>query len=70
MSGNLTNAQLEILKAFSTPMDDQELMEFRKWIFKFKLKKLQDHMDKVWDEKGVHPDDLLGVHMRTPYKSK
>jgi len=68
MTTKLSNSQLEILKAFSTPMDEEELKEFKNWIFKFKLKKLQEHMDNVWEEKGIHPDDLLGQHMRSPYR--
>lgn len=69
MNGKLSNAQLEMLKAFAGPMDEEELLEFKKWIFKFKFRKLQDHMDKTWEEKGTDPDDLLGEHMRTPYIS-
>lgn len=70
MTGKLSNAQLEIMKAFTINMDDEELSEFKKWILEFKMRRLQKHMDKVWEEKGTHPDELLGQHMRTPYNSK
>lgn len=70
MNGRLNEAQLELLKAFSVPMTDEELDEFRKWILEFKVRKLQQHMDEVWEKRGIHPDQLLGEHMRTPYFKK
>ncbi len=70
MTGNLSNAQLEILNAFAIDMEDEELEAFKNWLFEFKIKRLQSHLDKVWEEKGIHPDDLISSHERTPYKSK
>ncbi len=70
MNGRLNEAQLELLKVFSKPMSNDEFEEFKKWILEFKVRKLQQYMDEVWENKGIHPDQLLGEHMRTPYIKK
>jgi hypothetical protein len=70
MTGNLSNAHMEILKAFAIEMNEEELEAFKNLLFEFKIKRLQSHLDKVWEEKGVHPDDLKPNHERTPYESK
>lgn len=67
MTGNLSNTQLETLKASTINIDDKELSEFKKWIQEFKIRRLPQHLDKVWEEKNIHPDELLGQHMKTPY---
>jgi hypothetical protein len=59
MTGKLTNAQLEIINAFAIDMEAEELEAFKSWVLEFKIKRLQTHLDKVWEEKGIHPDDLL-----------
>ena len=67
----LSNVQLEILKAFSYNLKEEDLVEFRKVIALFFAKRSSDLADKIWDEKGWTDDDvdrLLKTKMRTPYK--
>jgi hypothetical protein len=68
MNGKLNKLQLEIINAFAT-VDENELEEFRAYILKYKVMKLQNHLEKVFEEKGVNPDDLLKEHLRTPYEN-
>jgi hypothetical protein len=69
MNGKLNEAQLELLKALSS-LEEADFPEFKAYILKFKVKKLQDHIEKVFKEKGINPDDLLKEHLRTPYNPK
>lgn len=69
MNGKLNEAQLELLKSMSN-MDEAEFLEFKTYILKFKTRKLRAHLDKVFDEKGINPDDLLSERFRTPYTHK
>jgi hypothetical protein len=68
-----TNAQLELLKLFSTELSEQELQELKRTLLAFKFKRVTEMADKVWDEKGWTNEDmdkLLHTHLRTPYKSQ
>lgn len=63
-----TNAQLELLKLFSTELTEQELQELKKTLLAFKLKRVTEMADKVWDEKGWTNEDveqMLYAHLRT-----
>lgn len=65
-----SNAQLELLKLFSTELTEQEL---KRILLAFKFKRVTEMADKVWDEKGWTNEDmekLLHTHLRTPYKSQ
>jgi hypothetical protein len=68
-----SNAQLELLKLFSTDLNAQDLQELKRILLEFKFKRVTEMADKVWDEKGwteEHVEKLLHTHMRTPYKSQ
>lgn len=67
MTGKLNNAQLEILKVFTHPLSDDELKELKRVLFEFKAKQIVNEMDAHWEKQGIHPDDLLKEHIRTPY---
>jgi predicted metal-binding transcription factor (methanogenesis marker protein 9) len=48
----LTNVQLELLKAFSHDLSEQELMELKQVLAKFFAQRLIQEADKVWAEKN------------------
>ncbi|MDT3740611.1 MAG: hypothetical protein RO257_14050 [Candidatus Kapabacteria bacterium] len=50
ISQPLTNVQIELLKAFSHKLHDNEIMELRKQLTLFFAKRLIKEADKVWDE--------------------
>lgn len=69
----LNNAQLELLKLFSTELSEQDLRELKQLLLEFKFKKVTTLADKAWDEQGwtnETVDKLLHTHLRTPYKSQ
>ena len=70
MTSKLTNAQLEILKIFSSPMSKKELKEFKAYLLGYRAKELSELVDEKFEEMGTHPDDLLNEHFRTPYLIK
>ena len=47
-----TNAQLELLKLFSSNISEEDLNELRKVIVTFLAKKLMDKGDRVWEQEG------------------
>jgi hypothetical protein len=53
----LTNAQLEILKAFSHKLSNEELKEFQRTIANFFADRAVEGANKVWDEKGWTKED-------------
>ena len=66
-----TNVQLEILKAFSRNLSDEDLKEFRRTIAIFFAKRATDTADKVWEEKGWTDADverMLNTKMRKSKK--
>jgi len=68
-----SNAQLELLKLFSTDLTALELQELKRMLLAFKFKRVTEMADKIWDEKGWTNEDmekLLHTHLRTPYKSQ
>lgn len=54
----LTNVQQELLKVFSCNMRDEELIELKREIGKFFLRKAVKKADKVGDEKG-YSDEMM-----------
>ena len=67
------NAQLELLKLFSTDLSDQDLRELKQLLLKFKFERVTELADKAWDEKGwtnKEVEKLLHTNLRTPYKSQ
>ncbi len=68
-----TNAQLEILKLFSTELSEQELKDLKRILLEFKFKKVTDLADRAWDEDEWSEEKVekfLQTHLRTPYKAQ
>jgi hypothetical protein len=64
----LTNAQLELLKAFSHDLNESELAELRRVLAQFFAKRAIQQANKVWEEKGwtdADVDKLLQTKMRS-----
>jgi len=53
-----TNAQLEILKLFSTEMNENDLQELKALIGKFYAEKATALADQVWEEKGLSQKNM------------
>ena len=71
LSQPLTNAQLEILKAFSFNLDSRELSEFKKLIAQYFADRAIGEANKVWDEKKWDNDavnEMLNTKMRKSKK--
>lgn len=54
----LSNTQLEILKAFSHNLNEEELKDFRNTIAHFFAERAIQTADQVWDEKGWTDKDV------------
>lgn len=48
----LSNLQLELLKLYSTNLDQQELVELKRVLANYFAQKAIKEADKIWDEKG------------------
>jgi len=67
LSQPLSNTQLEILKAFSHPLNENDLVELRKTLADFFAKRAVVAANKTWDEKGWTDEDvdrLLNTKLR------
>ncbi|MGM0581961.1 MAG: hypothetical protein ACQETL_14850 [Bacteroidota bacterium] len=63
----LTNAQLEILKAFSFDLSDDDLKELKNLLAKYFAEKAINSANIVWEEKGWNDDkvdDFLNRKLR------
>ena len=64
-------AQLELLNTMAVLNTEEELFELKKALSLFFAKRVDDEMDKLWEE-GKWNDqtlkDLENAHYRTPYK--
>lgn len=68
----LTNLQLELLKVFSHPLSDEQLLEVKDLLATYFADKATEEMDRLWDEKGWSNETMQGwavTHLRTPYPS-
>jgi len=54
----LSNIQLEILKAFSHNLSEQELIEFKNLIAQYFAKRAIKKADEVWEEKNWTEKDV------------
>jgi len=67
----LSNLQLELLKAFSHQLSDNDLLEIKAMLAAFFAKKSIEEANKVWDQEGWSEEKvekLLHTKLRTPYK--
>jgi len=64
---NLNNAQLEILKMFSKPMPQTELMELKKTLVNFLTKRIDSEVDDIVRNKKLTPEKMemiLNTHIK------
>lgn len=54
----LNNAQIELLKLFSTNMSDQEIKELKSLLSRFYADKAIRAADDIWDNKGLSDEDM------------
>jgi len=69
----LSNLQLELLKAFSHQLSEEDLLQVRAMLAAFFAKKSIEAANKVWDKEGWNKekaDSLLRTKLRTPYKER
>lgn len=62
-----SNAQLELLKAFSHQLSENELKELRKLLARFFANRLMLEADKVWEEQNWSDEkveELLNTKLR------
>jgi hypothetical protein len=53
-----SNVQLEILKLFSTEMDESELVELKDQLANFYAQKSIENANIVWKEKNLSNEDM------------
>lgn len=68
LSQPLTNLQLELLKLYAREVPESDLLEIRRLLAGYFMKKATTLADQIWDEKGLNEDELLKGHYRTPYR--
>ncbi|MCB0524837.1 MAG: hypothetical protein R3A50_09765 [Saprospiraceae bacterium] len=64
----LTNLQLELLKIFSIPLKEDQLMEIKALLSRYFAEKASEEMDKLWDENNWSDETMrewAQEHMRT-----
>lgn len=69
---SLTNAQLEILKAFSFNLSEEELKDFKELIAQFFAKRAVQQANQHWEENDWNDetiDELLQTKMRKSNKA-
>ncbi len=67
----LTNLQLELLKVFSRPIPDEDLVAIKQLIAGYFAKKATSLADEVWEQEGFTEETMQQwqqTHLRTPYK--
>ncbi|MFN8430284.1 MAG: hypothetical protein U0V04_09915 [Spirosomataceae bacterium] len=53
-----SNVQMELLKIYATGVSDETLLELKKTMAAFFLKRLRENADSVWEEKE-YSDNVL-----------
>lgn len=69
----LSNIQLELLKTFSRPLPESQLLEIKKLLSDYFAQKIDEGVDKLFEENNWIVNEKIAEwkneHMRTPYKS-
>jgi hypothetical protein len=66
----LTNLQLELLKVFSYPLNQQQLMDIKSLLTNYFAEQATQEMDRLWEEKNWDNNTMAewaNEHLRTPY---
>jgi hypothetical protein len=56
----MSNLQLELLRLYGNNVSDETLREIKILLAKYFADKASEAMDKVWDEKGLSEQDMIG----------
>ncbi len=67
----LSNMQVELLKLYAHNVSDSELRDIKKMLAEYFAKKVDEEMDKLWEEKCWDEktiEEWKNEHMRTPIK--
>ena len=59
----LSNLQLELLKVFSHNISDDELLDIRRMLAQYFMKRAIKAADKVWNEKG-YSNELMNKWLK------
>jgi hypothetical protein len=54
----LTNLQLELLKLYSTNLDQKDLVEIKRILANYFVQRAIKEADKIWEEKGLSNEDM------------
>ena len=54
----LTNLQLEIIKLYSTSLEQQELLELKQMLANFFARKAIQEADQIWSDKNLKNTDM------------
>lgn len=57
----LSNAQFEILKMFSKPMNNKDLSELKQLLKDFLSKRIDEEVDEIWETRELSQEKLEGV---------
>lgn len=52
----LSNLQLELLKLYSIPLSESELLEVKQVLARHFANRLSTHVDDIWQKKGLTKD--------------
>jgi hypothetical protein len=66
----LSNLQLEILKTFSRPLPESQVLEIQKLLADYFAQKVDNEVDALFEQNNWSAskvDEWLGEHLRTPY---
>ena len=66
-----SNVQLELLKLFADDVPEADLIEIKRMLAAYRLRKATEVADAQWDTNNWTDDDmqrLLHQHDRTPYR--
>ena len=67
----LTPFQIQILELTSRVKSAEEMKEIRQMLAVYFAKKVEEEIDKLWDEGKINDEVIEGwkyEHMRTPYR--
>jgi hypothetical protein len=54
----LSNLQLELLKLYSIPLSESELLEVKQVLAQHFANRLSKHVDDIWQRKGLTKNDM------------
>ena len=67
----MTSLQLELLKTFSRPIPDSQLLEIKQLLADYFARKVDEDVDALFAQKGwdsTNAEQWANEHNRTPYR--